>query len=161
MAKYGIPATQLDDYRASVQWNALKLRGDLSIPTAHPATAITEPSRPRRNRSRLCAAGHAQFSQLYGRSVHQPLFSVASGGGGRIVCHSNHAIYQPSTAMLVGSQTVCSQCHEPETPGGQKAAQVAKYLDGLDSALKQSEAVLTRAVRDGGFRSAGAVGRRP
>jgi len=44
--------------------------------------------------------------------VHQPIFPVASGGGGCIVCHSNHAIHQPSTAMLAGPKAVCSQCHE-------------------------------------------------
>jgi predicted CXXCH cytochrome family protein len=89
------------------------------------------------------------FAQLYGKSVHEPIFSAASGGGGCIVCHSNHAIHQPSTAMLAGPKAVCSQCHEADTPGGKVAAQMAKWIDGLDSALTQSEAVLTRADKYG------------
>jgi hypothetical protein len=89
------------------------------------------------------------FAQLYQKSVHEPIFSGASGGGGCIVCHSNHAIHQPSTAMLAGPKAVCSQCHEAETPGGQVAVQMAKWIDGLDSALKQSEAVITRADKYG------------
>jgi len=81
--------------------------------------------------------------------VHQPIFSAASGGGGCIVCHSNHAIHKPSTAMLSGPKAVCTPCHEADTPGGKAAAQMAGWIDGLDGALKQSEATLARADKYG------------
>ena len=47
--------------------------------------------------------------------------------------------------MLAGPKAVCSQCHEADTPGGQVAARMAKWIDGLDSSLKRSEAILKRA----------------
>jgi Cytochrome c3 len=150
MAKYGIPTNQFDDYRTSVHWTALKSRGDLSAPNCASCHG-NHGSKPPQVESvaSVCGSCHVLFAQLYQKSVHQPIFSAASGGGGCIVCHSNHAIHQPSTAMLVGPKAVCSQCHEAETPGGQVAAQMAKWIDGLDSALKQSEAVLTRADKYG------------
>src|SRR5204862_492024 len=64
----------------------------------------------------VCGSCHVLFAQLYAKSVHEPIFSSASGGGGCMVCHSNHAIHKPSTAMLAGPNAVCSQCHETGTP---------------------------------------------
>jgi hypothetical protein len=87
--------------------------------------------------------------QFYEKSVHQPVFSAASGGGGCVVCHSNHAIHMPSTKMLAGPNAVCSQCHEAGTPGANAAVQMAQWIDGLDFALKRSEAVLTSADQYG------------
>jgi hypothetical protein len=51
--------------------------------------------------------------------------------------------------MLDGPKAVCSQCHDPGTPGANVAAQMAKWIDGLDSALKHSESVLARADKYG------------
>ncbi len=150
MAKYGIPANQLSDYRTSVHWNALKTRGDLSAPNCASCHGNHGAKPPQvESVAAVCGSCHVLFAQLYAKSVHQPIFSAASGGGGCMVCHSNHAIHQPSTAMLAGPKAVCAQCHEPETPGGQVAAQMAKWIDGLDSALKQSETVLSRADKYG------------
>jgi|CZKS01.1.fsa_nt_gi hypothetical protein len=150
MAKYGIPTNQFDDYRTSVHWNALKIRGDLSAPNCASCHGNHGAKPPEvESVAAVCGSCHVLFAQLYGKSVHEPIFSAASGGGGCIVCHSNHAIHQPSTAMLAGPKAVCSQCHEADTPGGKVAAQMAKWIDGLDSALTQSEAVLTRADKYG------------
>ena len=150
MAKYGIPTTQLADYQTSVHWNALKIRGDLSAPTCASCHGNHGAKPPQvESVAAVCGSCHVMFAQLYGKSVHEPIFSAASGGGGCIVCHSNHGIHQPSTAMLAGPKAVCSQCHEADTPGGQVAAQMAKWIDGLDSALKDSESVLKRADQYG------------
>src|SRR5207248_10578305 len=83
------------------------------------------------------------------KSVHKPIFSAASGGGGCVVCHSNHAIHQPSTAMLVGPKAVCAQCHETGTTGAKTAVQMAQWIDNLGSSLSRSEAVLARADKYG------------
>lgn len=150
MAKYGIPTNQFDDYRTSVHWTALKIRGDLSAPNCASCHGNHGAKPPEvASVAAVCASCHVLFGQLYAKSVHEPIFSAAAGGGGCIVCHSNHAIHQPSTAMLAGPKAVCAQCHEPETPGGKVAAQMAQWIDGLDSALKQSEAVLARADKYG------------
>jgi cytochrome c3-like protein len=150
MAKYGIPTNQFDDYRTSVHWNALKTRGDLSAPNCASCHGNHGAKPPQvESVAAVCGSCHVLFAQLYEKSVHEPIFSAASGGGGCMVCHSNHAIHKPSTAMLAGPHAVCSQCHESGTPGAQTAAQMAGWINGLDSALKQSEAVLSRADKYG------------
>ena len=89
------------------------------------------------------------FKQLYNKSVHAPIFSAAEGGGGCIVCHSNHGIHQPTTAMLMGPKSVCSGCHEAGTPGAKTATEMAQWIDNLDSALKRSEDTLAQADKYG------------
>jgi hypothetical protein len=66
-----------------------------------------------------------------------------------MVCHSNHAVHYPSTAMLAGPKSVCSGCHDAGTAPAGAATQMAGWLDGLDTALKQSETVLSRAEKSG------------
>lgn len=150
MAKYGIPTDQFDKYRTSVHWTALKIRGDLSAPNCASCHGNHGAKPPEvESVAVVCGSCHVLFAQLYEKSVHQPIFSAASGGGGCIVCHSNHAIQDPSTAMLVGPKAVCSGCHEAGTPGANAAAQMGQWLDGLDSALKRSEAVLASADKYG------------
>ena len=150
MASYGIPTGQFADYQTSVHWNALKIRGDLSAPTCASCHGNHGAKPPQvESVAAVCGSCHVMFAQLYGKSVHAPIFSAASGGGGCVVCHSNHAIHQPSTAMLAGPKAVCSQCHEADTPGGQAAAQMARWIDGLDTALQHSESVLKRADQYG------------
>ncbi len=145
MAQYGIPTNQLENYRSSVHWAALK-KGDLSAPNCASCHGNHGAKPPEVGSvSAVCGSCHVLFAQLYEKSVHQPIFSGASGGGGCIVCHSNHAILQPSTAMLVGPDAVCSRCHEAGTPGAKTAAQMAHWIDDLGGALKHSEAVLAEA----------------
>jgi predicted CXXCH cytochrome family protein len=150
MAKYGIPTTQLAQYRTSVHWNALEKRGDLSAPNCASCHGNHGAKPPQvASVAAVCAGCHVLFGQLYDKSFHQPIFSSVSGGGGCIVCHSNHGIQQPSTAMLAGSNSVCAQCHEADSGGGKAAAQMAQWIDGLDSALKRSESVLASADKYG------------
>jgi hypothetical protein len=66
-----------------------------------------------------------------------------------MVCHSNHAVHDPSTAMLVGPKAVCSGCHDAGTAPAGTAAQMAAWLDGLDAALKKSETLLASAEKSG------------
>ena len=52
--------------------------------------------------------------------------------------------------MLVGPKAVCSGCHEPGTPGAKTAAQMAGWIDNLDTSLRHSEAVLdTKPISTG------------
>ena len=66
-----------------------------------------------------------------------------------MVCHSNHAVHYPSTAMLAGPRAVCSGCHDTGTAPAGAATQMAGWLDGLDTALKQSETLLAKAEKSG------------
>ena len=150
MAKYGIPTKQFDDYRTSVHWNALTKRGDLSAPNCASCHGNHGAKPPQvESVAAVCGNCHVLFAQLYEKSVHQPVFSAASGGGGCMVCHSNHAIHKPSTAMLKGGEAVCSNCHEEGTAGAKAAVQMAGWIDSLDAALKRSENVLALADKYG------------
>lgn len=150
MARYGIPTTQLADYRSSVHWDDLSKQGDLAAPTCASCHGNHGAKPPEvESVAAVCGSCHVLFAQLYEKSVHAPIFSAASGGGGCIVCHGNHAIHMPSTAMLAGPRAVCSNCHEPGTEPAKTAAQMAAWLDGLDGALKKSDAVLARADKYG------------
>jgi predicted CXXCH cytochrome family protein len=149
MAKYGIPTNQLENYRTSVHWAALK-KGDLSAPNCASCHGNHGAKPPEVGSvSAVCGTCHVLFAQLYEKSVHQPIFSGASGGGGCVVCHSNHGIQQPSTAMLEGKSAVCSKCHDPGSEGAKTAAQMAGWIDGLGAALKHSNDVLAEADKYG------------
>ncbi len=146
MKQYGIPTNQVDEYHTSVHWNAVSKKGDLSAPncvSCHGNHGAKPPDVE--SVSAVCGSCHVLFAQLYEKSVHQPIFGGGTGKGGCTVCHSNHAIHQPSTAMLTGDKAVCTPCHEAGTPGGNAAAEFAKGLNGLDAALKTSEATLKQA----------------
>jgi cytochrome c3-like protein len=150
MAQYGIPTNQFDNYKTSVHWNALMKRGDLSAPNCASCHGNHGAKPPQvESVAAVCGNCHVLFAQLYEKSVHQPIFSAASGGGGCVVCHSNHAIHQPSTAMLEGRDAVCSKCHDAGTAGANAAVQMAGWMDGLDAALHRSEDVLARADKYG------------
>jgi predicted CXXCH cytochrome family protein len=147
MAPYKIPTNQLAEYRTSVHWQAMTQRGDLSAPTCSSCHGNHGAQPPQvESVAEVCGSCHVPFEQLYSRSVHKPIFSSA---GGCIVCHSNHGIHTPSTKMLTGAASVCAGCHDAGTPPANTGAQMAAWIDGLDAALKQSEAVLSTAEKSG------------
>jgi hypothetical protein len=150
MAKYKLSATPPNDYRSSVHWTALAARGDLSAPACSSCHGNHGAKPPQVSSvAAVCGSCHVLYDQLYEKSVHKRVFSTGAGGGGCIVCHGNHAIHKPSTAMLATPGGVCSQCHETGSPGGQAAAQMEQWINGLDSSLKRSEAVLAAADKYG------------
>jgi hypothetical protein len=149
IAGYKIPTNQLEEYRGSVHWGALTKRGDLSAPNCASCHGNHGAKPPQvESVAAVCGSCHVLFEKLYQSSVHQPVFS-ASSSGGCIACHDHHAIHKPSTKMLAGDRSVCAGCHEPGTPGANAGAQMAQWIDGLDAALKNSEAVLSRADKYG------------
>jgi predicted CXXCH cytochrome family protein len=154
MARYKIPTDQFEEYRASVHWEAMTKRGDLSAPSCASCHGNHGAKPPQvESVAEVCGTCHVLFAQLYDKSVHKAVFSGGApsgpGGGGCVVCHSNHGIRQPSTAMLAGPNAVCSGCHEAGSGPARTATQMAAWIDGLDKALKQSETVLARAEESG------------
>lgn len=151
MAKYKIPTNQLADYKTSVHWNALEKRGDLSAPNCASCHGNHGAKPPQAESvSAVCGTCHVLFRQNYEKSVHQPFFSASTATqGGCTVCHSNHAIHKPSTAMLVGKDAVCSTCHENGTAGAKTGQELADAINGLDAALTKADTVLEEAEKAG------------
>jgi rRNA maturation protein Nop10 len=150
MAPYKIPTNQFQEYRNSVHWEALSKRRDLSAPSCASCHGNHGAKPPQvESVSAVCGSCHVLFENLYEKSVHTAVFSGAGGGGGCMVCHSNHAVHYPSTAMLAGPKAVCSACHDAGTAPAGAATQMAGWLDGLDTALKQSETLLAKAEKSG------------
>jgi hypothetical protein len=150
MARYGIPTNQLEEYRTSVHWAALTKRGDLSAPTCASCHGNHGAKPPQvESIASVCGSCHVMFAERFEKSPHQTVFSALGSSGGCIVCHSNHAIHQPSTAMLTGSNAVCSTCHPAESGPGKAATQMAGWINGLDASLKESETLLARAEEYG------------
>jgi predicted CXXCH cytochrome family protein len=150
MAAYKIPTNQFQEYRTSVHWEAMTKRGDLSAPSCASCHGNHGAKPPQvESIAEVCGSCHVLFEQLYSKSAHNAIFSAAGGGGGCVVCHSNHGIHDPSTKMLSGPTSVCAGCHEPDSPQGHVATDMAGWLDSLDAAIKQSETVLASAEKSG------------
>ena len=149
MATYKIDAIQFEEYRHSVHWEALAKRGDLSAPscaTCHGNHGATPPQVS--SVAAVCGTCHVVMENLYKKSPHQPVFA-AMGAGGCIVCHNKHAIHKPSPKMLAGPASVCTQCHEAGSAGGQAATEMARQINGLGTQLDRSDEILGRARRSG------------
>jgi len=150
MAPYKIETNQFQEYRQSVHWAALSKRGDLSAPncaSCHGNHGATPPQVA--SVAEVCGTCHVLFEQMYNKSPHQPVFA-AMGAGGCVVCHGNHGIKAPGIQMLAGSGAVCAQCHDATSAGGVAAAEMARELTRLDTALNRSDEILNRA-RDSGM----------
>jgi hypothetical protein len=148
MAGYKIPTTQLPEYQASVHWEALSKRRDLSAPSCascHGNHGATPPQVA--SVAGVCGSCHALQEDLYQKSPHQPVFE-AMGVAGCVACHGNHEVKRPSDAMLTATGT-CSQCHDQASEGGKVAAGMHGQLRKLEAAIDGSDQILARARRSG------------
>ena len=145
MSKYKIPASQLEEYKSSVHWEAMTKRGDLSAPSCascHGNHGATPPHVS--SVAAVCGTCHVVFEELYRNSPHAPAFT-AMGAGSCTVCHGNHAIRPPSDKMLAGTESTCSGCHEPGSSGASAAALMAASLGRLKTEIDRSEGILLKA----------------
>jgi predicted CXXCH cytochrome family protein len=151
MGVYQISHDQYDKYRSSVHAKALYERQDLSAPTCNdchgnhgavpPGTASV---------SNVCGQCHARQSDLFAKSPHKTAFD-GLGMGDCIVCHSNHAIEQPTDEMIgVGEKSICILCHATREDGGFLAAErMRARMDELTAAVNSAGDILAKAERSG------------
>lgn len=149
MADYQIPTSQYADYRESVHWRAVADRGDLSAPTCATCHGNHGATPPQVNSvAAVCGTCHVLLEDLYRSSPHEPVFE-AMGMAGCETCHGNHRIEHPTTELLVGAESVCAQCHEPDSAGGQVADQMGTMILDLGQQLDDADALLERARQSG------------
>jgi len=150
MKEYHIPTNQLAQYKTSVHYEDLVVRGDMSAPTCvtcHGNHGAVPPGVDKVQN--VCATCHVFQAQMYDKSSHKQAFEAA-GLPGCVVCHSNHAITKPTDAKLgTGPESVCMQCHTPGDSCDQARAAMLRNLTQLDEAIKKADHALAVANASG------------
>ncbi|MBI4465434.1 MAG: hypothetical protein HY647_12075, partial [Acidobacteria bacterium] len=150
MVGYDLPSlAQVEDYKGSVHYKALTVKGDLSAPTCvscHGSHGATPPGV--RSAADVCGTCHAHNLDYFEKSPHPAAFA-ALGAPGCVQCHSNHAIHPTGEQMLVGDNSVCMTCHLEDDNGAVRAQEMAESIRRLDSQIQLAREVLARADQAG------------
>jgi predicted CXXCH cytochrome family protein len=149
MAGYGIPTTQLEEYRESVHGKALFVSGDLGAPTCNSCHGNHGAAPPGVSSvSRVCGTCHAMQAELFSKSPHQDAFEAMEFPQCE-VCHDNHAVAVPSDQMIgTESGAVCLQCHD-QGEGLEVASGIRERIESLKAAELAAREVVERADRAG------------
>jgi len=154
MSKYDpqLPVDQLAEYKTSVHGKLLAAAGRRRVAECvdchgvHNIRAVDDPlssANPKRV-AQTCAKCHASTAEAFARTPHGRLFTT-----GRLpacmVCHSAHATEPATTALLVGPASVCTRCHQPDSPPMKLADDMAQILSKLEAAGPASKDALDRA----------------
>jgi predicted CXXCH cytochrome family protein len=149
MRPYGIPTHQLDEYRASIHYQALT-GGDLSAPTCatcHGNHGAAPPGVA--SVARVCGTCHTFQEQLFAQSPHYAPFEKKNLSG-CLVCHGNHGIRRPSDVTLaMNHDSLCLKCHAADDKAGSSAKRIYADLTSLDASLHSAAGLLDRAERAG------------
>jgi len=77
-----------------------------------------------------CGKCHGAIAELFKKSPHAPAFA-SQGIAGCTACHASHATEPAGITMLTGEDAVCALCHDPDSAGGKKAAEMIRRIRGL------------------------------
>lgn len=149
MKPYKIPTDQFAQYNTSMH-HADMMSGDLSAPTCTTCHGDHGAAPPGVDKvQNVCATCHVFQAQMYGKSSHFKAFQD-KGLPGCVVCHSNHAIHQPSDAMLsTGPSGVCMRCHAPGDVCDRDRAAILTDLTRLNGAIDNAGQALHLAESSG------------
>jgi Cytochrome c3 len=150
MKPYNIPTDQYASYTASVHYEDLTVKGDLSAPTCvtcHGSHGAVPPGVT--SVVNVCSTCHIFQAQLFDKSPHKQAFATM-GLPGCVVCHSNHRIVEPTDAFIgTGQGAVCVRCHTQGDPGYVAAAKIHQGLTGLEASIQRSSDILATAESSG------------
>jgi predicted CXXCH cytochrome family protein len=149
MSGYGIPTTQLEEYRESVHGKALFVEGDLGAPTCNSCHGNHGAAPPGLGSvSRVCGTCHAIQAELFGGSPHRDAFESMELPQCE-VCHDNHAVAAP-TDLMIGTDrgAVCLDCHD-QGEALEVASGVREGIERLKAAELAARALVDRADRAG------------
>jgi len=150
MAPYKIPTDQVDQYKQSVHWEMLSVKGDLSAPTCNDCHGNHGAAPPGVSSViHVCGNCHPVNSEFLNKSFHGKIFAQM-GIPGCASCHGNHAISETSDAMLAaGEKSACATCHPSGSSGAMVAAGMLKSIEGLKTSYEKAVAVLENAEHAG------------
>jgi len=152
MAGYGIPTTQLDDFKQSVHGIALLERNDLGAPACNDCHSNHGAAPPgHESLAAVCGNCHVFQMELYDKSPHKAAFAKNDFPMCE-TCHSNHKIEKPDDSMVgTGADAVCATCHSADdgTRAFGVADTLASGLGRLVSARDQAKSALDDAIAKG------------
>jgi predicted CXXCH cytochrome family protein len=150
MAGYGIPTTQLEEYRQSVHGHALFVEGDLGAPTCNSCHGNHGAAPPGVDAvSRVCGTCHATQAELFGRSPHADAFAAMELPQCE-TCHSNHAVHAPTDALVGTAQgAICLDCHGEGEDAFAVAGSIRERIDSLKSSEDDARALVAQVGRAG------------
>ncbi len=150
MSEFGIPTSQVADYKQSVHGLALLKKGDEAAPACndcHGNHGATPPGAP--SVAYVCGQCHLNNSELFLKSPHKDAFAEL-GLPECETCHGNHKILHPDDELVgVGQRSICVDCHEEGTPGYQTAAAISQQIGTLKREIELADSVVTQAERAG------------
>lgn len=153
MAPYGLDATVVEKYRASVHGRALLDESHPSAPacaTCHGAHGAAPPRVS--DIEQVCGQCHSVVQGHYDRSPH-----AAAARHGKSVqcdsCHGSHEVSPPSPSMFLGDDDRhCGACHADEQDPARKIArELHDGVTGLDAEIRATEEELRHAGARGLF----------
>ncbi len=140
MKPYGIPTSQLDQYKASIHGVTLLQKQDLRAPTCascHGNHGALPPGST--EVANVCGQCHSATQALYQQGGHA---SGAAGSGAPrcVTCHGQHDVTLPGEDLLKGSDARhCGSCHSPSTPQGRTAGDIATALVTASDAYEAAQ----------------------
>jgi cytochrome c553 len=150
MAGYDIPTNQVAAYKSSVHGKALLDQGDQAAPACndcHGNHGANPPGAP--SIAYICGQCHLYNAELFLKSPHKTAFDDM-GLPECETCHGNHAIKPPTDEMLgTGPQSVCTDCHEPDSKGYLAGVTMRLQIDNLKWLINQADSLLSVAERAG------------
>jgi predicted CXXCH cytochrome family protein len=146
MSAYGIPTTQLEQYRTSVHGEALFVRGDLGAPTCNSCHGNHGAAPPGVDTvSRVCGTCHAIQRELFAASPHRDAFESMELPECE-ACHENHATAKPGDELVgTGGGSICLDCHTDGEDAFVAAAAIRERIEALKAAEERAREVVERA----------------
>jgi predicted CXXCH cytochrome family protein len=150
MKNYSISTQQVDDYEKSVHAYALFEKKNLSAPVCNDCHGNHSAAPPGvKAVSFVCRQCHPMTAKLFLESPHSDAFEMI-GELECEACHGNHQIVAPSDNMLgTGAESVCIQCHDPESLGYQMAHTLRTRLEGFKGKIQDARELLQKADNQG------------
>ena len=150
MKNYEIPTDQIAQYETSVHGKALLEKGDQAAPACndcHGNHGASPPGAP--SIAFICGQCHLNNSELFFASPHRSAFAEL-GLPECETCHGNHDIQHPTDSMLgAGSQSICTNCHEEDSPGFATAVTMHDKIETLKGQILLADSLVAKAERAG------------
>lgn len=148
MASRHLPSDILKTYQSSVHGKALFEKKDTSVAncaSCHGSHGAMPPGV--KDVATTCGKCHVNEKKYFLESVHaraqeQGKFSEC------ISCHGNHGVQHPTPALY---QNACVTCHKPGTPAFRQGQKLADLIQGANTTLETTEALVKQASIDGLF----------